>query len=152
MQSRAARSPASFRSMQRGHVCNFTCHIFIYSMSSCGHDAPQGEPEEQLRALRTLANMSKRSASAVPVKTVQDGFRNFGAFVPLIKLMRETMPDRPVCSAFRSVAGCKAMRVDKPCPQTCFRQGRQRSMQTESCQLSGSMHAGSPEGGASTVT
>jgi hypothetical protein len=79
MQSRAARSPASFRSMQRGHVCNFTCHIFIYSMSSCGHDAPQGEPEEQLRALRTLANMSKRSASAVPVKTVQDGFRNFGA-------------------------------------------------------------------------
>ena len=55
----------------------------------------QGEPEEQLRALRTLANMSS-SNSAVPVTTVQDGFRKLGAFAPLVKLMRDTLPDRPV--------------------------------------------------------
>lgn len=36
------------------------------------------------------------SSSSVPVTTVQEGFRKLGAFIPLVKLMRDTLPDRPV--------------------------------------------------------
>jgi hypothetical protein len=49
----------------------------------------QGSREEQLRALRTLACMSKQRASAVPVTVVQQGFHALGAFKTLISLLKE---------------------------------------------------------------
>jgi hypothetical protein len=60
----------------------------------------QGSQEEQLRALRTLAGMSKRKASAVPVTVVQQGFHALGAFKSLITLLSENMPHGQVCACF----------------------------------------------------
>ena len=59
-------------------------------------DALQGKPEAQLRALRTLAGMAKQRASAVPVRVVQNGFRELGAFPALMKLISDTMPSAAV--------------------------------------------------------
>lgn len=86
---------------------DFMCcgyNMFALLQSEIARCCLQGNTDEQLRALRTLANMSRRSASAVPVSAVQKGFRELGAFEPLTNLMWETMPDRSVrCPQ----AGCK---------------------------------------------
>eukprot|EP00892_Ulva_mutabilis_P000234 jgi/Ulvmu1/10210/UM060_0010.1 len=64
----------------------------------------QGNTDEQLRALRTLANMSRRSASAVSVTAVQKGFRELGAFEPLTKLMWDMLPDHSATPQFAALA------------------------------------------------
>lgn len=60
----------------------------------------QGNPEEQLRALRTLAGMAKQKASAVPVAAVQCGVRELGAFRPLMRIISTMMPRKDVRNFF----------------------------------------------------
>ena len=72
----------------------------------------QGKPEEQLRALRTLAGMAKRRASAVPVAAVQSGFRQLGAFRPLVQLMHNAMLNPQVCSSPTSYTGYLSVRAN----------------------------------------
>jgi hypothetical protein len=74
----------------RSKLCTLRCtHAVAIDQLSAA--VQTGKPDEQLRALRTLAGMAKRGDNLQPAKTVQDAFRTIGGLPLLVKVINDSM-------------------------------------------------------------